>query len=118
MSNPNLSSSSPASLPLIGLAVGEGTGPELATLFEEAVAAFTAAAGTAVRIHKSPVLYRTFGGVMRHGLTAAAVARSSVEDAAAYESFVRELVAAGGRAIFRTAFNAQPLYVVRERLTA
>ncbi|MFO0747265.1 MAG: isochorismatase family protein [Myxococcota bacterium] len=100
----------------VGLAVGEGTGPELALVFEAALDAWARAAGVAVELARCERVFRTFGGVLAAGLTAVEVAASSGEDAAAYEAFVRELAARGGRVIFRTAFNAQPLYVVRERL--
>ncbi len=101
---------------LLGLAVGEGTGPELASVFEEAVAAFARAADLAVTVSRAPGLYRTFGGVLAAGLDAAAVERSSDEDVERYQTWVKTVHARGARAIFRTAFNAQPLYVVRERL--
>ncbi len=101
---------------VIGLAIGEGTGPELAAIFERALGAFADAAQVHVHIDKAPTLYRSFGGVIAAGLSAAEVAQSSDEDAATYIDYLHGLVARGGRAVFRTAFNAQPLYVVRERL--
>ena len=101
---------------LVGLAVGDGTGPELARVFEASLFTLADAAGAGVRIERSPHLYRTFGGVLAAGLSAAEVERSSHEDAAEYERFLRELSARGGSVVFRLAFNAQPLYAVRERL--
>ena len=49
-------------------------------------------------------------------IPAAEVARLADEDAEHYERFVTDLHCAGGRVVFRTAINAQPLYLVRERL--
>lgn len=101
---------------LVGLAVGEGTGPELAAVFEDALTQFAAHHGVDVRIERAPLVFRTFGGVVSSGLSAVEVARSAEENARAYEDFVRGFVGRGGSVIFRTAFNAQPLYSVRERL--
>jgi nicotinamidase-related amidase/isocitrate/isopropylmalate dehydrogenase len=106
-------SSEPA---LVGLAVGEGTGPELAEVFVEALGAFADEAGVALRVERYPHLFRSFGSSLQTRLSASRVAAESAEDADRYESFVRELAARGARVVFRTAFNAQSLYVVRERL--
>src|SRR5262245_58256854 len=100
---------------IIGLAVGEGTGPELAPVFERALEAFTRVSGVEVTLDRCEGIFRTFGGVLIDGLAPSAVAASSAADADAYETWVRGLYARGGRVVFRTAFNAQPLYVVRER---
>src|ERR1044071_5927794 len=96
----------------VGLAVGDGTGPELARVFEASLFTLAGASGARVRLERCPHLYRTFGGVLAAGLTAAEVERSSDEDAAAYEAFLRELTAGGCSVVFRLAFNAQPLYLV------
>ena len=58
----------PPAAPLFGLAVGEGTGSELAHVFERAVAAFADVARTKIRVERSPTLYRSFGGVIAAGL--------------------------------------------------
>ena len=101
----------------IGLAVGEGTGPELAAVFEEAVAALAPALGLTARVVRSPHLYRTFTALVAGSPTTREVEAICDTDARVYEDFLRELHAAGCRVVFRTAFNAQPLYELRERLT-
>ncbi|MEK8169044.1 hypothetical protein NKH77_02035 [Streptomyces sp. M19] len=46
------------------------------------------------------------------------IRRLTREDAEHYEGFLRERAAAGTRVVFRTAINAQTLYLVRQRLHA
>jgi nicotinamidase-related amidase/isocitrate/isopropylmalate dehydrogenase len=111
------SQTSPAATRLaVGLAVGEGTGPELALAFESAIAALGAASGVAVEIVRSAHVFRTFGALAAGGADRREIERASEHDAGAYEAFLRDLAARGCGVAFRTAFNAQPLYEVRERL--
>ena len=86
----------------VALAVGGGTGPELAEVFERTLSALGGA-----ELLRSTRLYATY--------STAELAR---EDAEHYERFLLEARAQGCAAVFRTAFNAQSLYLVRERLTA
>ena len=91
----------------VGLSVGGGTGPELCAVFARAVEG-------KVELLRDPVAYRTYAGVSK--LAPADAARAAAEDAASYERFLLSLPARGVRAVFRTAFNAQSIYLVRERL--
>lgn len=100
---------------LLGLAVGGGTGPELAAVFRRAVAAL--AAPGSVEILPCERRFKTYHELSWDRVSAAENARASREDAAAYEAFLASAATAGARAVFRTAFNAQSLYLVRERLT-
>jgi isocitrate/isopropylmalate dehydrogenase len=100
-------------LPSIGLAVGRGTGPELADAFERVLEALT----TGVRIVRSPRLYHSYVSLRAEG-DVARIRRLTAEDAAHYEEFCRGLAARGTPAVFRTAVNAQSLYLVRQRLRA
>lgn len=105
---------------VIGLAVGRGTGPELATVFEQAVDALARAHRAEVRIVRSPRTYHSYVSLKdlpRQGAAGIeAVRELTAADAEHYEGFCRELVAEGATAVFRTAINAQSLYLVRERL--
>ncbi len=114
----NASARSASGALTIGLAVGDGTGPELAAVFRRAVAALAGNRGAPVTIAASPEIYATFTGQLAKCLPARDVARRAESDANAYEAFLRGLVAAGAPAVFRTAINAQTLYLVRERLAA
>ena len=102
----------------VGLAVGLGTGPELAAVFGRALQALAAQHGRRVELVTSEHRYQTFGGQLAELMPATEVARLADEDAEHYERFVTDLHRAGARVIFRTAINAQPLYLVRERLQA
>ena len=102
----------------IGLAVGEGTGPEVRDAFEAALGAWAEAWDIGVRLRECEHRFRTFGGITAAGLSPADTARVCEEDAARYADFLRELAARGTGVVFRTAINAQPLYAVRERFGA
>jgi len=98
----------------VGLAIGGGTGPELAEIFERALRELAAREKMHAEIIRSPREYRTYGPMA--ALTSAEAVRATEEDAADYIRFVRELAADGIRVAFRTAFNAQSLYLVRDEL--
>ncbi|MGZ3145216.1 isocitrate/isopropylmalate family dehydrogenase [Lentzea chajnantorensis] len=100
-------------VPTIGLAVGRGTGPELADVFERVVTTFGD-----VRIVRSPRLYHSYFSLKAEASGVAEVGLLTGQDADHYEQFCREQARAGTTAVFRTAINAQSLYLVRERLQA
>ncbi|MFC9299164.1 isocitrate/isopropylmalate family dehydrogenase [Streptomyces sp. NPDC057011] len=103
--------------PVIGLAAGRGTGPELAVVFERVLAALTADHPTGVRILRPDRLYHSYVSLRAEG-DPARVQRLTAQDADHYEDFCRTLAARGATALFRTAINAQSLYLVRQRLRA
>jgi nicotinamidase-related amidase/isocitrate/isopropylmalate dehydrogenase len=100
----------------IGLAVGEGTGPELADVFRRAIATLGAVHGTDVQVVTCPRRFRSYGALAAADLSPSEAHRQAEGDAAAYADWLRSVHAAGVRAVFRTAFNAQSLYLVRETL--
>ncbi|QKW22509.1 isocitrate dehydrogenase [Kitasatospora sp. NA04385] len=104
--------------PLIALAVGRGTGPDLAPVFERVLDRITGRHGTRVRVERSPRLYHSYVSLRAEAAGTAEIAAVTEQDAAHYEHFCREQAAAGARAVFRTAINAQSLYLVRQRLAA
>jgi tartrate dehydrogenase/decarboxylase/D-malate dehydrogenase len=103
--------------PVIGLAVGRGTGPELADVFDRVLTTLGEMYSANLTIVRSPRIYHSYfslkdeGGIERVG----ALTR---QDAEHYEQFCRSRALLGTTAIFRTAINAQSLYLVRERLQA
>ncbi|MFE5590320.1 isocitrate/isopropylmalate family dehydrogenase [Streptomyces sp. NPDC056549] len=103
--------------PVIGLAVGRGTGPELAAVFEQVLGALTADHPTGVRIARADRLYHSYVS-LRAERDPARVQRLTAQAADHYEDFCRTLAAGGATALFRTAINAQSLYLVRQRLRA
>lgn len=99
--------------PRVGLAVGRGTGPELADTFERVLSALA----PGITIVRSPRLYHSYVS-LREEADVARIRELTGEDAAHYEEFCRDLAAGGSHAVFRTAINAQSLYLVRQRLRA
>jgi isocitrate/isopropylmalate dehydrogenase len=98
----------------VGLAVGGGTGPELAEVFEFALRCLTDIHGQAFDIVRSSHRYRTFFDMAGHAPVAAAA--TAYDDALAYEDFLVDLARSDVRSVFRTAFNAESVYLARERL--
>lgn len=100
----------------VGLAVGAGTGPELADVFQHTLLSLAKTHDVEVAVQASARRYETYFSMARNGMTAAAVAKLAREDSIAYEKFLLELSRHRCRAVFRTAFNAESLYLVREKL--
>jgi isocitrate/isopropylmalate dehydrogenase len=103
--------------PVIGLAVGRGTGTELAAVFERIVNAFARSCSVDVELARSPRIYHSYSSLRGEG-GIERIRRLTEEDARHYEQFCRSLATSGTGAVFRTAINAQSLYLVRQRLQA
>ncbi|GLX53008.1 3-isopropylmalate dehydrogenase [Streptomyces hygroscopicus subsp. hygroscopicus] len=102
--------------PVVGLAVGRGTGPELADVFERVLGALTTG-HPGVTVERSPRLYHSYAS-LRAERDIARIRELTAADADHYERFCRAHAERGTTAVFRTAVNAQSLYLVRERLRA
>ncbi|MFC5289925.1 isocitrate/isopropylmalate family dehydrogenase [Actinokineospora guangxiensis] len=102
--------------PVVGLAVGGGTGPELAEVFERVLQRLGEAHGVGFDIVRSPRVYDSYVSLRSLGI--GEIRRRTQEDAEHYEQFCRALAGRGVAAVFRTAINAQSLYLVRQRLRA
>ncbi|MFJ1767933.1 isocitrate/isopropylmalate family dehydrogenase [Amycolatopsis sp. NPDC088138] len=103
--------------PVAGLAVGRGTGPELADVFEAVLTRVGEMCSVEIEIARSPRLYHSYFTLKEEG-DAARIRDLTQQDADHYEQFCRDQAADGVTAVFRTAINAQSLYLVRERLQA
>lgn len=103
--------------PVIGLAVGRGTGPELATAFERVLAGIADAYSVEIGVTRSQRLYHSYSS-LKAGADIERVRELTREDADHYSEFCRTRAALGVPAVFRTAINAQSLYLVRRRLQA
>ncbi|KAB8165807.1 isocitrate dehydrogenase [Streptomyces sp. 3MP-14] len=103
---------------VVGLAVGRGTGEEVAAVFRRVLDRLAQLHGRRVRIERSPRTYHSYVSLRREGGGVERMRELTRRDAAHYEDFCRRLAAAGTRAVFRTAINAQSLYLVRQRLSA
>ncbi|WP_380283051.1 isocitrate/isopropylmalate family dehydrogenase [Kitasatospora purpeofusca] len=104
--------------PAVGLAVGRGTGAELATVFERALHRIATAHGAEIEIVKSPRTYHSYVSLREEVADTERIRRLTEEDAGHYERFCRDRARSGTTAVFRTAVNAQSLYLVRQRLQA
>ncbi|MHC3460713.1 isocitrate/isopropylmalate family dehydrogenase [Streptomyces flavovirens] len=102
---------------VVGLAVGRGTGAEVAAVFERVLERFAQLYATEIAVVRSPRIYHSYVSLKHEG-GIDEVRALTRQDADHYERFVRARAAAGGRVIFRTAINAQTLYLVRQRLQA
>jgi tartrate dehydrogenase/decarboxylase/D-malate dehydrogenase len=100
----------------IGLVIGGGTGRELGEVFRAAADAFAALGERPVAVKECPSELGSFTEL--HGLPAAECARIVQRDLVDLGRFYREFYRAGGRAIFRTAVNAETLYALRRQLQA
>ncbi|WP_156755021.1 isocitrate/isopropylmalate family dehydrogenase [Actinokineospora pegani] len=102
----------------IGLAVGRGTGPELAVVFERVVDRLAELHGVEPAITRSPQVYHSYFSLRAETDGVEDMRRLTEDDAEHYERFCRTLARRGATAVFRTAINAQSLYLVRQRLRA
>ncbi|RAK99399.1 Isochorismatase hydrolase [Aspergillus ibericus CBS 121593] len=102
---------------LVGLAVGAGTGPELAEVFEQVIHALAAPYGTKIDFVRSPRIYHSYASLLAANETDV-VTEETRQDTIHYRQFCEEAAARGVRAIFRTSISAQALYLVREQLEA
>lgn len=102
----------------VGLAVGRGTGAELAAVFERLVDRLGQSHGVEPVITRSPRVYHSYHSLRTEAGGIGDMRRLSEDDAVHYEGFCRTLARRGATAVFRTAVNAQSLYLVRQRLRA
>ncbi|MGE9692281.1 isocitrate/isopropylmalate family dehydrogenase [Streptomyces sp. CH6] len=109
--------------PTVGLAVGRGTGEEVAAVFTRVLGHLATRHERPVTLVRSPRVYHSYVSlrplaIEPGGAGVPEIRRLSAEDAAHYEEWLRARAAAGTRVVFRTAINAQSLYLVRQRLRA
>lgn len=97
----------------VGLAVGRGTGPELADIFVKVLNQLASLFEIQVRVHRSPRIYHSYYSLFTAGYDLQYIRDETMQDAAHYEHFCKEQAARGTSIIFRTAFTAQSLYLIR-----
>ena len=102
----------------VGLAVGRGTGPELADVFIKVSTQMANHYNVGVKICRSQRLYHSYHSLLSAGKSFDHIVEETEQDAEHYQQFCRDQVAQGTRVIFRTAITAQPLYLVRQHLEA
>ena len=102
----------------VGLAVGRGTGSELADVFTKVLGDLASLFNVRVNISRSSRIYHSYQSLISASHDFQRVHDETMQDAAHYEEFCRQQAAQGIKVIFRTAITAQPLYLVRQRLEA
>lgn len=102
---------------VVGLATGGGTGPEIASVFRRASEHLSRVHEVPVEIIASPHRFSTFFSALESG-SARDIQRGHERDCALYLDFVRGLARRRVPVLFRTAMDAQTLYLARERLGA
>ncbi len=102
----------------VGVAVGRGTGPELADVFVKALNQLARHFSVQVAVHRSLRIYHSYHSLFSGGHNLQYIRDETALDATHYEDFCRKQAAQGTNVIFRTAFTAQSLYLVRQHLEA
>jgi len=102
----------------VGLAVGHGTGPELADIFERFIDQMASTCSARIKLIRSPRIYHTYLSLLSAGESEADIHKETMEDVVHYERFCEEEAERGTRVIFRTAITAESLYLVRQHLEA
>lgn len=102
----------------VGVAVGQGTGPELADVFVEVLSQLARHFSLQIKVHRSSRIYHSYQSLFSAGAGLQHVRDETTLDASHYEDFCKKQAAQGTNVIFRTAFTAQSLYLVRQHLEA
>ena len=107
----------------LGLAVGHGTGPELADVFERVITHLAKGTRVDVQFNRSSRVYHSYSSLLstdksKSEKTHEIIADETMQDAMHYKSFCEEQALQGTCAIFRTAITAESLYLVRQCLEA
>ena len=102
----------------VGLAVGHGTGPELAHIFERVILQLAGRYSIHIQLHRPSRIYHTYLSLLSAGDTEESIERETMQDVTHYKRFCEEEAARGTRVIFRTAITAQSLYIVRQDFEA
>lgn len=102
----------------VGLAVGHGTGPELASVFEKVILQLASLCSLDIELRRPSRIYHSYLSLLSSASCQEEIDEATLQDATHYESFCKEEAARGTRCIFRTAITAESLYLVRQNLEA
>lgn len=102
----------------VGYTVGRGTGKELADVFERVMLRLSTLYSIPIELHASPRVYHSYFSLLKDYDDPKEVEEETLQDALHYEKYCRGQAAQGTRVTFRTAINAQSLYLVRQHLQA
>ena len=102
----------------VGYIAGRGTGEELADVFERVMIYLSSRYSISIELQRSPRVFHSYNSLMSDFGNQRDIEYETTEDAKQYEDFCRTQAAQGTQVIFKTAINAQSLYLVRQRLQA
>nr|POE94627.1 putative tartrate dehydrogenase/decarboxylase [Quercus suber] len=102
----------------VGLAVGYGTGPELAEVFVKMLNFLAKKYSVDVEIIQSGKIYHTYFSMNPESTSPTVLQDETNKDVESYQELCNSLVAAGVKVMFKTAINAQSLYLVRQHQQA
>ena len=102
----------------IGYTAGRGTGKELADVFERVIRHLSSRYSASIELQRSPRVFHSYNSLISDFGNQKDIERETMKDVKQYEDFCRTQAAQGTQVIFRTAINAQSLYLVRQHLQA
>ena len=102
----------------VGLAIGRGTGSELGDVFVKVLCYLALRFNLQIRLRRSSRIYHSYNSLFSQGYDFRRVRDETNRDAEHYEEFCNDQAKQDTTVIFRTAFTAQSLYLVRQHLTA
>ncbi|EZF34690.1 homoisocitrate dehydrogenase [Trichophyton mentagrophytes] len=105
----------------VGVAIGHGTGPELAAVFENVLRELASRYSLRIEFVRSDRIYHSYNSLpLSDGSQNAIldICDETVNDITHYQQFCEREASRGLKVIFRTAISAQSLYAVRQQLEA
>ncbi|KAK2841690.1 hypothetical protein FQN49_006004 [Arthroderma sp. PD_2] len=105
----------------VGVAIGHGTGPELAAAFEHVLQELASRHSLRVEFVRSDRIYHSYNSLPLTANNQNATLDTcdeTVTDITHYQQFCEREAKRGLKVIFRTAISAQSLYTVRQQLEA
>lgn len=102
----------------VAYTVGKGTGMELADIFDRVMTQLSTIYSVPVELHRSSRIYHSYFSLLADCSNQIAIEEETLRDVLHYEDFCKTQVALGTRVTFKTAINAQSLYLIRQHFQA
>ena len=102
----------------VGYTVGRGTGKELADVFERVMLKIAAFHSIPIELCPSSRVYHSYFSLLEDYNDPKDIEEETLQDTLHYEKYCKQQAAQGTHVTFKTAINAQSLYLVRQHLQA
>lgn len=102
----------------VAYTVGRGTGMELADIFERVMTQLATNYSVPIELHCSARVYHSYFSLLADCSDQIAIEEETLQDVLHYEDFCKTQAALGTRVTFKTAINAQSLYLIRQHFQA